>query len=192
MNKLHYLLKHKKVDFSEKINKTEFEMKSNSLGETVICLNNRLAIKRLRNLFELHRLSNCTKTNVACLIYNEQMTESAAGVNYVFGVSTCNVTECKKDFGQKPKHRHNICQALHSEEFAMRNWFGGNTEEPPHHAFVTRYPCENCVKKMSALGTKVIYYSTEDANGHLNILSDKDREYLEQAYGVLILSITIN
>ena len=180
------LLKFKKLSVPEV---HTAQLISNVAGENITIIEEEQAKNILNILSEYHVLSNCTKTKVVCALYDQEFTEISRGVNYVFGVEVCNVDVCKKDYGQNPEHRHGICRAIHSEVMALRNWYTGTVEREPYYAFVTRYPCEDCVSKMSVLGVKVIYYSAKDSNEHTNTISPDMLNYLEHKYKVHIISI---
>lgn len=107
------------------------------------------------------KYSNCTKVQVACALYDNRLDHVSYGVNFVTGVDKCQENFCKKDYSMSPKHRHQECKAIHSEVNALQNWFKGLYHNP-YYAFVTRYPCTECLRKLSLFGIKVCYYSGED------------------------------
>lgn len=126
------------------------------------------------------QFSNCTKVQVACALYDEALEHVSYGVNFVEGVNECQETFCKLDYGMKPKHRHTSCKALHSEVNAIQNWFKG-LDHNPHYAFVTRYPCVGCLRKLSLFGIKVVYYSGKNKLDYWTTLISLNR------YGILCI-----
>lgn len=187
--KYKYLFRRRKVlNYDSNILK-ENVLITNAHEEVISLLPIELAKNKLKYLFEYHKHSNCTKTPVACLLHDKELKEEAYGVNYVPDVASCHIQVCKNDYSQNPKHRHGICKAMHSEIVAVRNWYGDEVVKDPYYAFVTRYPCEDCLSKLAALGTRVVYYSSLDASGNTNILSDDKKDKLEQQYGIVLICI---
>lgn len=105
--------------------------------------------------------STCTKTAVGCYIVaeNDWRTVISKGANC--GEENCKEIGCLRVelFGDNSKEHRDTCRCNHSEIDALKN-VPENKKEllKGATAFVTRYPCQNCMEQLAKAGIKSIVY----------------------------------